>query len=272
MNEYTEANRKHWDEIAPIHAASPFYRVDEFRAGQSKLINRVEVEEVGDVRGKTLLHLQCHFGMDTMSWARNHGAIVTGADFSATALEAARTLAAETGVEARWVESDIYALPEKLEGQFDVVYTSYGVLGWLPDLPRWAQVAAHFVKPGGTFYIAEFHPVAWIFDDAPGVDDLHVKYPYFRGDTPMRFEEDGTYADRTATIEHRETYSWPFTLGDVVTSLIDAGLRIEFLHEFPFSTYQFLPFTEELAPGKVRLTKHDGCIPLLFSIKATKPA
>lgn len=163
-------------------------------------------------------------------------------------------------------------MPEKLGGQFDVVFTSYGVLGWLPDLKRWAQVAAHFVKPGGTFYIAEFHPFAWVFDDAPGVDDLHVKYQYFRGDAPMRFEDEGTYADRTATIEHRETYSWPFTLGDVVTSLIDAGLRIEFLHEFPFSTYQFLPFTEELAPGKVRLTKHDGCVPLLFSVKATKPA
>jgi SAM-dependent methyltransferase len=270
VDDYTEANRRHWDEIVPIHAGSEFYDVASFKAGKSKL-KPVELEEVGDVRGRTMLHLQCHFGLDTLSWARE-GAIVTGADFSEQAIETARALAAETGVEARFVVSDLYRLPENLDGQFDIVFTSYGAIYWLPDIRRWAQVAAHFVRPGGTFYIAEFHPFAWVFDDEPDVTDLHVRYPYFQTGEPVRFEIEGTYADRTAAVEHRVTYSWPHPLGDIVTALIDAGLRIEFLHEFPFSTYQFLPFTEQVSDHVVRLTKHDGCVPLLFSIKATKPA
>lgn len=268
--EYIDTNRRHWDEVVATHVASDFYRVAEFKAGRSKL-KPIELAELGDVRGKSLLHLQCHFGLDTLSWARE-GAIVTGADFSGEAIAAARALAAETGIGARFVQSEIYALPDVLDGRFDVVFTSYGVLGWLPDLRRWARVAAHFLEPGGTFYIAEFHPFAWIFDDAPGVDDLRVAYPYFPPDEPLRIESDGTYADPQAPIEHRVTYAFPFTLADVVTSLIEAGLRIDFLHEFPFSTYQFLPFTREMPDGTVRLTRHDGSVPLLFSVRATKPA
>jgi SAM-dependent methyltransferase len=270
MDEYMETNRKHWDEVVPIHAASEFYDVASFIAGKSKL-KPVEREELGDVRGKTLLHMQCHFGLDTLSWARE-GAVVTGADFSRNAVEQARSLAQRTGIDARFVESDIYDLPDNLDGQFDIVFTSYGVLGWLPDIAGWARVAAHFVRPGGTFYIAEFHPFAWVFDDAPGVTDLHVRYSYFPDDEPLRFEDDGTYADRSAPLEHNVTYSFAHTLGEVITSLIDAGLRIEFVHEFPFSTYQCLPFTEQRPDGTVRLTKHDGCVPLLYSVKATKPA
>jgi hypothetical protein len=146
------------------------------------------------------------------------------------------------------------------------------VLSWLPDRRRWAQIAASFVKPGGTFYIVEFHPVAWVFDDSPGVDDLYVKYPMFANE-PVTSENDGTYASKPGVVmENRRTYDFPFSVGEVVSNLIDAGLRIEHLHEFPFSTYQFLPFTERRADGKVYLTKHDGSIPLLFSIKATKAA
>ncbi len=265
-----EANRRHWDEIVPIHVESQFYDVASFKEGQSKL-KPVELEELGDVRGKSLLHLQCHFGLDTLSWARE-GAIVTGVDFSGQAIDAARALAAETGIDARFVEADIYELPERLEEQFDIVFTSYGVLCWLPDIGRWSRVAAHFVRPGGTFYIVEFHPFAGVFDDAPEVTDLHVRYPYFPSGEPLRFEEDGTYADRSAKVEHRVKYDWPHTLGEVVTALIEAGLVIDFVHEFPFTTDVFCPFMEEKGDGSVRLKKHDGSVPLLFSIKATKPA
>ena len=268
--QYMEANRQHWDEVTPIHVASSFYDVEDFKRNPDRL-KPVELAELGDVRGKTLLHVQCHFGIDTISWARQ-GATVTGVDFSEPAIEQARALASELGVDARFVVSNVYDLPQNLDGQFDVVFTSYGVLTWLPDKKRWAQVVAHFVKPGGTFYIAEFHPVAWIFDDTPGVDDLHVRYPYFPDAGPIAFEGDLDYADPTAKLEKRKTYDFPSPLGEVLTSLIEAGLRIEFLHEFPFSTYQFLPFTREVARGQVRLTKHDGCVPLLYSIKATKPA
>ena len=269
MNEYTEANRQHWDEVVPAHVESRIYNVAAFKAGESKL-KPVELEELGDVRGKTLLHLQCHFGLDTLSWARE-GAIVTGADFSDQAIGAARSLAAECGIDARFVASDIYSLPEKLEGEFDVVFTSYGVLCWLPDVPRWAHIAAHFVKPGGTFYIAEFHPVAGIFDDDPSVIDLHVRYPYFKLELPLRFDQAGTYADMTAQIEHRVTYEWTHPVSEVLTALIDAGLRIELFHEFPLTPWQFIPFMEAVDDSTFRLTKHHGSIPLVYSIKATKP-
>jgi len=266
--DYMDANRAHWDEVTPIHVASDFYRVDEFKAGRTKL-KPVELAELGDVRGKTLLHLQCHFGMDTLSWVRE-GAIVTGIDFSETAIAQARELAAELEIDARFLVSNIYELPSKLDGQFDIVFTSYGALCWLPDLQRWAEVAAHFVRPGGTFYIVEFHPMSLVFDDEGAVNDLHVRYPYFRTGEPLVFEGDGTYADPSARVDNRRTYEFQYPIGDVVTALIEAGLRIEFLHEFPFGTEQFLPCTHRSTDGSVRLTKHDGCVPLLFSIRATK--
>lgn len=155
-----QANRRHWDELVSIHLRSEFYDVASFVGGRSTLLS-IESEEVGDVTDKTLLHLQCHFGMDTLSWARV-GATVTGVDFSGEAVKAARRLADEVGLAERasFIESNIYALPDNLSGQFDVVFTSYGVLGWLPDIEGWARVAAHFVKPGGFFYIAEVHPFA----------------------------------------------------------------------------------------------------------------
>ena len=271
MNPFLEANRRHWDECVPIHVRSGMYDVASFKAGESKL-KPVELEELRDVRGKTMLHLQCHFGLDTLSWARDEGAIVTGIDFSEPAIEAARALAAECGIDATFLVSELYALPERLDGQFDIVFTSYGALCWLPDIERWAQVAAHFVKPGGTFYAVEFHPIVGIFDDAPGVTDLHVRYPYFPTDEPLRFEEDGTYADRAAKLAHRVTYSWPHPVSEVTTALIDAGLRIDFVHEFPFTVEPWFPFMEQTAERTFRLTKHDGSLPMLFSIKATKAA
>jgi 2-polyprenyl-3-methyl-5-hydroxy-6-metoxy-1,4-benzoquinol methylase len=160
MDPHVAANRALWDEWTPIHVGSAFYDVDGWKSGRRHDLPPLLVDEVGDVAGKDLLHLQCHFGLDTLSWARR-GARVTGADFSERAVEQARLLAAETGLEARFVVSDVVDLPDRLEGDFDVVFTSFGVLNWLPDVPRWAEVVAHFVRPGGFFYIAEAHPFAW---------------------------------------------------------------------------------------------------------------
>ena len=148
MNEYFEANRRHWDEVVPIHMRSALYDVDSFKAGTSKL-KPVEREELRDVRGKTMLHLQCHFGLDTLSWGRE-GAVVTGVDFSEPAIDAARELAAETGIEARFILSEVYSLPDRLSEEFDIVFTSYGAICWLPDISRWAGVVARFLNPGGT--------------------------------------------------------------------------------------------------------------------------
>jgi ubiquinone/menaquinone biosynthesis C-methylase UbiE len=266
--EYFEANRRHWDELVAVHAASSFYDVEGFRAGKCTL-KPTELEELGEVRGKSLLHLQCHFGLDTLSWARR-GAAVTGVDFSQPAIERARALAADTRIDARFIQSDVYGLPGALDEQFDIVFTSYGVLFWLPDIERWADVVARFVRPGGTLYMVEFHPVMGIFEKRDDLMELEVAFPYFQQSEPLRFEDDGSYADRSAKLSNRVTYSWTHSLGDVVSALIAAGLRIEFLHEFPHCSEKFFPFMEEREPDKWYLTKHDGSVPLLYSIKATK--
>ena len=270
MNEYLEANRRHWDEVVPVHVASEMYDVASFKAGKSKL-KPIEREELGEVRGKTLLHLQCHFGLDTLSWARE-GAIVTGIDFSAPALAAARALAAECGIDARFIVSNIYDLPGTLNGEFDIVFTSYGALNWLPDIRRWAEVAALFVRPGGTFYVAEFHPMVGIFDDGEDVTELRVRWPYFPTEEPLRWEGYGDYADRKAKLEHDVTYEWPHPPSEVVSALIDAGLRLEFFHEFSVTPHAQLPSLMEPVDDMMsRLTKYDGSVPLVYSIRATKP-
>ena len=271
QEEFIEANRRHWDELVPIHVGSEFYRVKEFRDGASKL-GPVERDELAPhVRGKTLLHLQCHFGLDTLSWARE-GAIVTGVDFSPLSIEAARALAQETGIDSRFVLSDVYSLPDQLDGQFDIVFTSYGALCWLPDLRRWADVVAHFLKPGGTFYAVEFHPMLGIFEWGPELEELSVRYPYFnQPDDPIRDDEPGSYADRSAQVENATTYSWPHPLSEVVTSLVEAGLRIEFLHEFPFSPEKHFAWMERGDNRMWRPTRYERSIPMLYSVKAGKP-
>ena len=267
--EYSDANRRYWDGLVPVHLDSQFYDVAGFKAGNSTL-KPTELREVGDVSGRSLLHLMCHFGLDTLSWTRL-GARVTGVDFSGPAINAARRLAEDCDIEAVFIESDVYDLASKLDDQFDIVFTSYGVLFWLPDVVRWAQVVAQCLRPGGVSYIVEFHPLCGIFEQRDSAADFVVGHPYFTPKEPLRIEEEGSYADNAARLEHRVTYSWPHSLGEVVTALIDAGLRIDFLHEFPFTVEEFFPSCVASPDGSFRLAQHDGSVPLLYSIKATKP-
>ena len=195
---------------------------------------------------------------------------VTGADFSSEAIAAARRLAAEAGIEARFIESEVYSLPDKLDEQFDIVFTSYGVLSWLPDIRRWAKVVANFLLPGGTFYVAELHPIGGIFDTS--AEDLRVNGPYFYSSEPLRFDDDGSYADLDAKLSNRTTFSWPHPVSEVVTALIDAGLRIEFVHEFPYSIERWFPFMERGDDGYYHMPAQMPSIPLLYSIRANKPA
>jgi SAM-dependent methyltransferase len=271
VDPYVSANRALWDEWADVNVRSEFYRVEQFKQGASKL-RPYEVEEVGPVAGKSLLHLQCHFGLDTLSWARE-GAVVTGTDFSPRALELARSLAGELGIPARFVESDLYELPSNLEGEFDVVYTSRGVIGWLPDVERWGNVAAGFVKPGGFFYVTEVHPFLQVFEDEGDVDFARpqLRYPYWSHEEPLEFDVQGSYADRTAEIESKKEYGWNHSLGEIVSVLAEAGLRIEFLHEFRSLDWPS-PGLEEHEDGTFRLPGDlDGRLPLFFSLKASKP-
>ncbi len=276
MDEYLEANRQLWDSWTRINLRSLFYDVEGFAAGRGRDLDPIARAGPGDVRGKSLLHLQCHFGMDTIRWAR-HGATVTGVDFSAEAIAAARALAARMGVPATFVQSDVYELPSRLDGRFDVVFTSHGVLGWLPDLDRWAQVIAHFLVPGGIFYVVDAHPVALCFDDRLKEPDLRLLYPYFHGPEPIREEQDGCYAAPDAPIRSVE-HVWLHTMSDIIGALIRAGLRIESFEEYPFLSWRFFPWMEQGADGWWRLPAHEGLplgpgsLPLMFSLKATRSA
>lgn len=272
MDELISVNRTHWDEVTDVHIASDFYDIETFKSGRSRL-HGIEVDELGDVAGKTMLHLQCHFGLDTLGWARL-GATVTGIDFSERAIEAARTLSAEVDVPGTFIVSDLYELPSNLDGQFDIVFTSYGAIYWLPDIKRWGEIAASYVKPGGTFYIAEFHPTGFLFDtdwgSAPEAQDYVRKYPYFFTDEPI-IDDSPDYADPNAPLTNTRTYSWAHTLGDVTNALIDGGLQIEFIHEFPFSTVKEFSFLEQHDDGYWYPPAGKFDMPMIFSIKARKP-
>jgi 2-polyprenyl-3-methyl-5-hydroxy-6-metoxy-1,4-benzoquinol methylase len=267
MDQYRTNNLALWNEWTRINAASSLYRLDEFRHGENKL-NPLEREEVGDVHERSLLHLQCHFGMDTLSWAML-GAQVTGVDFSDAAIKLARSLSAELALPARFICCDIYDLPQHLQEQFDIVYTSYGVLSWLSDLPAWAKLAASSLKPGGTFYIAEFHPAAMMFDD--GSEEVRLRYSYFDTEV-LKFDVQGSYADQSAECAVDTEYNWPYTLGGVINALLGAGLELEFLHEFPFTVYQQLPYLKQVDEFYWRQPEGQPLMPLMFSIRAHKPA
>lgn len=277
---FMEANRARWDESVPIHVASEGYDLDGFLRGEKSLYP-LEIEEVGDVAGKTLLHLQCHFGMDTLNWARL-GARVTGLDYSAPAVEAARDLAARIGIaDARFVESNIYDAHEALSEQFDVVYTGIGALSWLPDIRGWARVAAGFVKPGGFLYLYEGHPVLWALDNERTDGALMVGYPYFEVRAPIAYESANTYVDGPP-LQNQQGFEWNHGLGEIVTALIDAGLQLEFLHEHREIAWQALPWMtgENAVPeGSLHRRREQwrlpeaqrDLVPLMYSLKASRP-
>ena len=275
MDPRREANRQLWNTWTRINLESEFYDVEAFAAGRGRDLDPIARAGPGDVRGKSLLHLQCHFGMDTLRWA-NHGATVTGVDFSEEAIAAARALAARMGVPATFVHSDVYDLPERLDGRFDVVFTSHGVLCWLPDLEGWARVVARYLAPGGLFYIVDAHPMLLCFDDRLAEPDLRLLHPYFHGPEPIREEHSGCYSAPDAPITSVE-HVWLHTVSDIIGSLVRAGLRVESFEEYPFLGWKFFPWMEQGAdgwwrlPGDGRLATGVGSLPLMFSLRAAQP-
>jgi SAM-dependent methyltransferase len=264
-DEWREVNRANWDERVPIHVSGEFYDVASFKGGQERL-QPYEIDEVGDVTGKELLHLQCHFGIDTLSWARR-GARVTGLDFSAPAVEAARGLASDMGLEATFVASDVYEAVDATGSRtFDIVYTGRGAIIWLPDIGQWAEVVADLLKPGGFLYLTEFHP----FTDVFGDEDLSVEYDYFQDENPRVWEEPGTYADFDAETSNNVTYEWNHTLGDVVSAVSAAGLNVELLHEYDYTTFPRWPILEKSGFDTYRLPEGTPRIPLMYSLRARK--
>jgi SAM-dependent methyltransferase len=273
LDDFLKANLASWDEAVGVHVSSELYDVEGFKAGKTSL-SEIELGELGPFihEGARLLHLQCHFGLDTLSWARR-GAVVTGVDFSGEGVRTARALAGQVGLSSRatFVQSDIEHLPDALSGQFDVVFTSWGALIWLGDLERWAEVIDHFLAPGGIFYIAEFHPYAFLPEEDSKPESLRIGFPYFQYGRPQRFDEDGDYADKEAKLEHTVTFEWLHGFGEILDPLLHRGLRLDFLHELPY-TVAGLPFEflEKDERGLLRVKGRPEDFPLSFTLKMTK--
>lgn len=262
MRDHVKKNASWWDKATLIHSASSLYDLPGFLKGKSSL-QPLEREELGDVRGKTLLHLLCHFGMDTLSWARE-GAIVTGVDVSKESIKLAKKLSKDTSTPATFICSDVYSLHKVLNKEFDIIFASYGVLLWLSSMEKWAKVIHRFLKKGGVFYIVEVHPFTNMLSY-----DFKMEYKYFdKG--PYEDTTPGTYTDWNADVSGT-TYQWSYTISDIVTACINEGLTIEHLHEFPFTMYdQFPGLMKVNKKGQYVLKNSRIQIPLLFSLKARK--
>ena len=265
-------NQRYWNALVEVNADTEGhdgYNIKGFLAGEREL-HPIELRELPDLAGLSLLHLQCHFGLDTLLLARK-GATVTGFDYSPAAIRKARWLAGEAGIDATFVEGDLYDAPKLIDEQFDAVFVSWGAICWLPDIQAWAKVVSHFLKPGGWFYMADGHPVMFTIDDEDPDGPVRVRYPYFHKPEPIRFETPTAYADNETKLEVTETHEWNHPIGEVVTSLIDAGLRIEFLHEHPEITWRAMPYLVPGERGQYRMPGDRPNIPLSFSLMAVKP-
>lgn len=259
---YIFINQQSWDIKTDIHIQSAFYDVEGFINGNNSLKD-IELKLLGDVSGKSILHLQCHFGQDSLSLARM-GANVTAVDFSEKAIQRAKELANTINVAAEFICCNIYDLPSYLNKQFDIVFTSYGTIGWLPDVDNWAKIVSRFLKPGGDFVFVEFHPVVWMFDD----EFEKIGYNYFNTG-PIVETYNGTYADQSAPIS-QEYVMWNHGMGEVIQSLVTNQLSITSMEEFNYSPYNCFRHTIEYAPGKFRIHKLEDKIPMVYALKARK--
>jgi ubiquinone/menaquinone biosynthesis C-methylase UbiE len=259
---YIEINRQSWNNRTDAHLKSEFYDLNGFLNGKTSL-NEIELNLLGDIKGKTILHLQCHFGQDTISLSR-FGADVTGVDLSDKAIESAKQIAMDTNSNVKFVCCDIYDLPNHLDENFDIVFTSYGTIGWLPDLDKWAKIISKFLKANGQFVFVEFHPVVWMFDD----NFEKISYRYFNSGAIIETEI-GTYADKKANIT-QSYVMWNHGLSEVINNLINNGLEIKSLDEFDYSPYNCFNKTVEFEPGKYRIEHLDNKIPMVYSITATR--
>lgn len=260
--DYLEINRASWNKRVDSHYKSDFYAVNAFIAGKSSL-NPIEVELLPNLQGKRVLHLQCHFGQDSLSLARL-GAKVTGVDLSDEAIKKARALNSLCGLDAEFVCCDVYQIADFIKGRFDLVFSSYGTIGWLPDLEKWAGLISKYLKPGGSFVFAEFHPFVWMYNS----DFSRLAYSYFKTEAIIEKEE-GTYADKNAKLDI-ESISWNHSISEVLGSLLGAGLKLDVFKEFDYSPYDCFKNTEPVGEGKFRIKNFQSKVPLVYALKATK--
>lgn len=258
----TEQNRAVWDQRVAFHLSSDFYDVPGFKAGRNSL-NSIELDLLGKLKDLSVLHLQCHFGQDSISLSRM-GAEVTGIDFSPNAIAVARALAEELGTSTRFVCCDVYDLPQHLHGHFDIVFTSYGTIGWLPNPAPWAKIVAHFLKPGGRFVMADFHPVLWMFDDT--FRTLH--YSYFNAG-PITELSQGSYADPDAVLQTTTT-GWNHSMSELLECLLSNNLQLKHFLEFDYSPYNCFPGMLEDRPGQWIFPHHGRKLPMVYAFSMKK--
>jgi SAM-dependent methyltransferase len=259
---YFNANKDTWNEKVKIHSKSDMYQLEDFKKGKSSLMS-YETKALGNVEGKSLLHLQCHFGQDTLSWGRM-GASCVGVDLSDEGIKLAKSLNNELKLDAQFVCCNVLDTSKYVKDTFDIVFTSYGVIGWLPDLKPWGKMIAERLKKGGTFYMVEFHPIVWMFDYLEGKPVM--KYGYMQ-DEVIYEEYEGTYANMESKMISKE-YGWNHGLSEVINALAEAGLHIAYVKEYDESPYNVLPDLIENKSGM--FTTKDKLYPLIFEIKATK--
>ena len=264
------ANKARWNESALIHETA--YREIEMLRQGDEILDPLELDELGDVAGKRMLHIQCHIGTDSLAWAR-HGAAVTGIDFSEEAVGVAERLRDTLGLKARFIQSNVYDLEKTLAGEentYDIVYTSRGVLCWLRDLGAWARIIARFLKPGGSFYILESHPFLNTLEERePGT--LSFDYPYFHRTDPMFWDGgEPDYADASRIVKN-PSYEWVWSMSEIMTALLEAGLRIESFGEHERLFFRLYPSMVTEDERSFRLKGYEGKLPLIFTLRASKP-
>ncbi len=260
-SDYINTNRELWNKRTDYHYNSPFYNLENLINGETSL-NDIELALLGDITNKTILHLQCHFGMDTLSMSRL-GATATGVDLSDNAIDKAKALALQLDLNTRFICCNIYDLNEHLNEKFDIVFTSYGTIGWLPDLNKWGKLISNFLKPGGTFILVEFHPVVWMFDN----DFNNIEYSYFNKEPIIELEEN-TYADKDAPI-NMKSITWNHPISEVFKSLVTNGLQVDELKEYDYSPYDCFKGTDQLEEKKFIIKKLGDKIPMVYSLAAT---
>lgn len=265
---FFETNRANWDERVGLHLRDRkgIYRFDDLRAGKD-ILGPIEDAELGDISGRRVLHLQCHFGMDTICLARR-GGIVTGLDFSPEAVAAARNLAAEMGTDVRFVESNVYDAPAATGGGFETVFTSWGAIGWLPDIDAWAQVVSDCLVEGGFLYIAEAHPFLHMVEEIDGKIEMVWDWRTPK-DTPIREDDDMSYAGDGSKFRNTVTYGWNHPLSDIFAALAKAGMQLEWFHEHEMIPWQAFP---SMVRKGTQFAQREGQtkMPLAFSLRATK--